>query len=277
LAVDSASPLDIDPLAINFDTNDKINIDSAINTTVGIAVPTIIDTNPSETEVDITGSSAIDTASPSATDLTPAAIIIDPTSGTAGAVSAVTRGFDMAFGLFNFHMDNDGVAELISVSDLTPPAAAPSASPVIEGNPSTTIRLAPSEEEPSLETSTPSVGLNDFEDPPPSPTTAYCVNCDAYHYLGARDFSSHEIAGCEDPRGGTAAIYPTISECERALNALTLRPTPYDPDYVEGLYSDYTCSDDDDDVYPEAKGKIGDVYAHVCSCRQCWASKCRGL
>jgi hypothetical protein len=31
---------------------------------------------------------------------------------------------------------------------------------------------------------------------------------------------------------------------------------PYDPDYVEGLYSDYTCSDDDD-VYPEVKGKIG--------------------
>jgi hypothetical protein len=32
---------------------------------------------------------------------------------------------------------------------------------------------------------------------------------------------------------------------------------PYDPDYVEGLYSNYTCSDDDDDVYPKAKGKIG--------------------
>jgi hypothetical protein len=46
-----------------------------------------------------------------------------------------------------------------------------------------------------------------------------------------------------------------ISECERALNAITLQPTPYNPDYVEGLYSDYTCSDDD--VYPEAKGKIG--------------------
>jgi hypothetical protein len=30
---------------------------------------------------------------------------------------------------------------------------------------------------------------------------------------------------------------------------------PYDPDYVEGLYSDYRFSDDD--VYPEAKGKIG--------------------
>jgi hypothetical protein len=73
--------------------------------------------------------------------------------------------------------------------------------------------------------------------------------------VGAGDFSSHEIAGCEDPRGGIVAVYPTISECERALNALTLRPTPYDPDYVEGLYSDYTCSDDD--VYPEAKGKIG--------------------
>jgi hypothetical protein len=34
-----------------------------------------------------------------------------------------------------------------------------------------------------------------------------------------------------------------------------LQPTPYDPDYVEGLYSDYTCSDDN--VYPEAKEKIG--------------------
>jgi hypothetical protein len=30
---------------------------------------------------------------------------------------------------------------------------------------------------------------------------------------------------------------------------------PYDPEYVEGLYSDYTCSDND--FYSEAKGKIG--------------------
>jgi hypothetical protein len=34
-----------------------------------------------------------------------------------------------------------------------------------------------------------------------------------------------------------------------------LQPTPYNPNYIEGLYSNYTCSDDD--VYPEAKGKIG--------------------
>jgi hypothetical protein len=73
--------------------------------------------------------------------------------------------------------------------------------------------------------------------------------------VGAGDFSSHEIAGYEDPREGTAAIYLTISECERVLNALTLQSTPHDPDYVEGLYSDYMCSDDN--VYPEAKGKIG--------------------
>jgi hypothetical protein len=133
-AVDSASPLDIDSAinfdsndkididsAINFDTNNKIDIDSAINTAIGIAVPAIIESNPLETEVDIAGLTVIDTASPSATDLTPAAIIIDPTSGMVGAVSAVTRGFDMAFGLFNFHVDNDGVAELVSVSDSTPP------------------------------------------------------------------------------------------------------------------------------------------------------------
>jgi hypothetical protein len=73
--------------------------------------------------------------------------------------------------------------------------------------------------------------------------------------MGFGDFSPHEISGCEDPRGGTAAIYPTISEYERALDALALQPTPYDPDYIEGLYSDYTCSDGD--LYPEAKGMIG--------------------
>jgi hypothetical protein len=60
------------------------------------------------------------------------------------------------------------------------------------------------------------------------------------------------------------AFLLTISECERALNALMLRTAPYDPDYVEGLYLDYTCSDDDDDVYPEAKGKI-DTSASSCS------------
>jgi hypothetical protein len=128
------------------------------------------------------------------------------------------------------------------------------------------VLLAPSEEEPKLRTSTPSVGSNDFKDPPPSPTTAYCADCDAYHYVGAGDFSSHEIASCEDPRWGTSAVYPTISECDRALNTLTLRTAPYDPDYVEGLYSDYTCSDDDDDVYPEAKGKIGNSASSASHC-----------
>jgi hypothetical protein len=236
-------------------TKDKIDIDSAINTAVGIAVPNVISTTSLEPEVDIAGSTIIDTASPSAADLILAAIIIDPTSGTAGAVSATTGGFDMAFGLFNFHVDNNGVAELISVSDSMPPAMAPSTSPVTEGNPSATMPPVPLEDEPRPKVSTPSVGSNDA--PPPSPTTAYCVDCDAYHFVGTRVFSFHEIAGCEDPRGGTAAIYSTISECEQALNALTLHTTPYDPDYVEGLYSDYTCLDDDDDVYPEAKGKIG--------------------
>jgi hypothetical protein len=80
--------------------------------------------------------------------------------------------------------------------------------------------------------------------------------------VGIGDFSAHEIAGYGDTRGGTAAIYPTISECEWALNALTLQPAPYHPDYVEGLYSDYICSDDN--VYPEAKGKIGNS-ASSCS------------
>jgi hypothetical protein len=199
----------------------------------------------------------IDTASPNATDLIPAATIVGPILGTAGAVSTATGGFDMAFGLFNFRVDSDGAMELISISDLAPLTAETSTPPAVGGKPSTIALLASSEEESKLKTSTPSVGSNNFKDPPPSPTTAYCIDCDVYHYVGAGDFSSHEITGCEDPRGGTAAVYPAISECERALNALTLRTAPYDPDYVEGLYSDYTCSDDDDEVYPEAKGKIG--------------------
>jgi hypothetical protein len=56
-----------------------------------------------------------------------------------------------------------------------------------------------------------------------------------------------------------------ISECDRALNALILRTAPYDPDYVEGLYSDYTCSEDDD-IYPEAKGKIGNSLSSASPC-----------
>jgi hypothetical protein len=69
-----------------------------------------------------------------------------------------------------------------------------------------------------------------------------------------KDFSSHEISGCDDPYGGSAAIYPTICECQKALDALNLHSMPYDVDYIEGIYSDYTCSDDD--FYPEAKGAM---------------------
>jgi hypothetical protein len=230
-------------------------IDTAINSAPS-AINTVIDTTIRNASP-IDNIDGVDSTTTSGIVIDHAATaIIGTVSGSTRPTSAVTGGFNMAFRLFNFHVDNDGVAELISISDSTPPAVDTSVSPAIEGNPSMTMPLAPSEEEPRLETSTPSVGSNDFQDPPQSPTTAYCVECDAYHFVGAGDFSSHEIAGCEDSWGGTAAIYPRISECEQALNALTLRPTPYDPDYVTGLYSDYTCSDDDD-VYPEAKGKIG--------------------
>jgi hypothetical protein len=200
---------------IDADTNAKIDIDPAIDTAVGIAVPMYTDAN-----ADISIDTIIDITPSSATKLIPAATIIGPTSGTAEAVSAITGGFDMAFGLFSFHVDNNGVTELISVGDSTPPTTTLGTPPVTGGNPSATAPLAlsaPLEEEPRLEDSTPSVGPNGFEDPPPSPTTAYCVDCDAYHYVGTGDFSSHEITGCEDPRGGTAAVYPTISVISQHL------------------------------------------------------------
>jgi hypothetical protein len=105
---------------------------------------------------------AINIASSNATNLFPDATIVGPTSGTTGAVSAITGGFDMAFGLFNFHVDNDGVVELISVGDSMPPAMAPTTSPVAEGNPSATALPTPREEKPRPKDSTPSVGSNDF-------------------------------------------------------------------------------------------------------------------
>jgi hypothetical protein len=86
----------------------------------------------------------------------------------------------------------------------------------------------------------------DCESPPPSPTTAYCVECNAYHYVGPRDFSLHEISGCNDPRGRSAATYPTVSECGRALNDFVTHSTLYGSvKYNSSLYSDVSCSDDD--------------------------------
>jgi hypothetical protein len=203
-------------MSIDTDANTEISIDTIIDTTIdtvaSIAVPAIIDANPLEPKVDSVESIVIDIASSNATDLIPAATIVGPTSGTTGAVSTITGGFDMAFGLFSFHVDNDGVAKLIFIGDSVPPTTTPSTPPVAEDNPSATALLAPLEEEPRPEDSTPSVGSNDFKDSPPSPTTAYCADCDAYHFVGTGDFSSHETDGCEDPRGGTAAVYPTISE-----------------------------------------------------------------
>jgi hypothetical protein len=125
----------------DIDTNAKIDIDTTIDTNVDIAVPAIIDTNPPEPEVDIVESTVIDTASTSAIDLTPAATIIVPTSGMAGAVSTATGGFDMAFGLFNFRVDSDGAMELISISDSAPLTVETSALPAVGGKPSTITLL----------------------------------------------------------------------------------------------------------------------------------------
>jgi hypothetical protein len=262
--IDTTSKIGLDTIVgiaapTNVDTTSKIDISSV----TGIAVPATVIDNPMEPEVDAVNSTAINNASPRIIDITPAADVLDPASGVTGVTPG---GYDMAFGLFNFHVDSSGAVELLSVSELALLSAKKIAPSTIGGKPSTNASPAPMEESPKPEASTPSVGSNDFQDPPPSPTTAYCVDCDAYHYVGAGDFSFHEIAGCQDPRGGTAAVYPTISECGRALNALTLRAAPYDPDYVEGLYSDYTCSDDDDDIYPKAKGKIGNSASTVSLC-----------
>jgi hypothetical protein len=91
----------------NVNTTTKIDID----TIVGIAVPAVVDTNPAEPEIDTVDSTVIDNVSPSTANLTSTANVINPTSGTTGTASG---GYDMAFGLFNFHVDSNGVMELLS-------------------------------------------------------------------------------------------------------------------------------------------------------------------
>jgi hypothetical protein len=166
---------------------------------------------------------------------TPVVTVVDPISCLTGSTSTRIGGFEMTFRLFNFHVDDDSTAEVISIIDPATPAADLDTPLAVESTPSTIAPPTSAKVDPMLEISTPSVRSNDFQDPPPSPTTAYCVECDSYHFMGIGDFSPHKIAGYEDPCGGIAAVYPMISECERALNALTLQPTPYDPDYVEGV------------------------------------------
>jgi hypothetical protein len=76
MAVDSALPFNIDPLTINFDTNDKIDTNSIINTAVGIAVPAIIDTND-KIDVDSTISTVVSIAVPAIIDTNPPKTEVD--------------------------------------------------------------------------------------------------------------------------------------------------------------------------------------------------------
>jgi hypothetical protein len=178
-AIDAAAVIAV-PAVV--DTNDEIDINHAIDAAAVIAVPAVVDTNDKididlaiDTAVGLAVSSFIGTTSPEPED---------DVAGSTITIPAIAGGFDMAFGLFNFHVNNDRVAELISVGDSMPPATAPTTSLVAEGNLSATALSTPLEEEPRPKDSTPSVGSNDFEAPPPSPTTAYFTDCDAYHFVG---------------------------------------------------------------------------------------------
>jgi hypothetical protein len=233
--IDTASPTTIDTalLIINVDTDSPTIVDTALPSVGTLYSPTIVDCAPMI---------AIDT---------PVAAIDDPISCSTGPISTRIGGFKMTFGLFNFHVDDDGAAELISIIDPATPTADLVTQLTVENIPSITPPPMLAKVDPMLESSTPSVRSNNFQDLPPSPTIAYCVECDAYHFVGDRDFSLHEIAGCEDPHGGTAAVYPTISKCERALNALMLQPAPYDPEGFRSIVNQkisYGCEQESQDL-----------------------------
>jgi hypothetical protein len=127
----------------NVDVTAKIDID----TVVGIAVPVVVNANSAELEVAAADSIVVDNVSPSAAKPTPGANIIDPILGVTGAAFG---GYDMAFGLFNFHVDSNGAMELLSIGELAPLMAEATTPSVVGGKPSTSALLAPSEEESKL-------------------------------------------------------------------------------------------------------------------------------
>jgi hypothetical protein len=124
----------------NVDVTAKIDID----TIVGIVVPAVVDANSAEPEVDAADSIVVDNVSPSTAKSTPAANVIDPTSCATGTASG---GYDMAFELFNFHVDSNGAMELLSIGESAPLMAEATTPPAVGGKPSTSALLAPSEEE----------------------------------------------------------------------------------------------------------------------------------
>jgi hypothetical protein len=116
--VDVTAKIDIDTVngtaaPANVDITAKIDID----TVIGIAVPAVVDANSVEPEVDAADSIVVDNVLPSAAKPTPAANVIDPISGATGTMFG---GYDMAFGLFNFHMDSNGMMELLSIGESAP-------------------------------------------------------------------------------------------------------------------------------------------------------------
>jgi hypothetical protein len=107
-AVDSASP------TIDIDTaSPTIDIDTASPTIVGITSPTVIDI--ALPTISTLYSPSIVESAPMVTIDTPVTTVIDPISCLTGSTSARIEGFDMTFGLFNFHVDDDGAVELISI------------------------------------------------------------------------------------------------------------------------------------------------------------------
>jgi hypothetical protein len=142
----TTSKIDIDTIVgiaapTDVDTTSKIDID----TIAGIAVPAIVNASLMEPEIDAVDSTIIDSVSPSTINFTPTADVIDPASGMTGIAPG---GYDMAFGLFNFHVDSNRAIELLSIAESAPLMAKTMKPPAVGGKPSTNASLASSEEGP---------------------------------------------------------------------------------------------------------------------------------
>jgi hypothetical protein len=125
-AIDSASSIiDIYTALPTIDidtTSQTINVDTASPTIdVDTASPTINDTTM-PTVGTLYSPTIVDYA-PMVTIDTPVAVIDDPISCLTGPILTRIGVFEMTFGLFNFHVDDDSTAELISIIDLATPAA----------------------------------------------------------------------------------------------------------------------------------------------------------
>ena len=134
----------------------------------------------------------------------------------------------MTFGVMNFHVNDAGTIVLPETIRQVAPVRPAPAVDIVTIAPSPPSPASPAVDVASALLASSSVGSSDVRAPPPSPTTAYCLSGNTYHYVGLGDFRSTEICRC-DEAFETFALHRSGAT----------RPTAHDGNYAASVDSSY--------------------------------------